>query len=52
MQSLYLTGLKKQTGKTVIASGLAGTMQSLSYSTGYFKTIQTGSFMKYDSDDV
>ena len=52
MRSLFLTGLKKQTGKTIIASGLAGTMQSLSYSTGYFKTIQTGSLLKYDSDDV
>ena len=52
MRSLFLTGLKKQTGKTIIAAGLAGTMQSLSYSTGYYKTIQTGSSIIYNSDDV
>ena len=52
MRSLFLTGLKKQTGKTIIAAGLTATMQSLSYSTGYFKTIQTGSILKYDSEDV
>lgn len=42
MRSIYITGLKRHTGKTVIAAGLLGTMQSLSYATGYFKTIQTG----------
>ncbi len=52
MRSLFITGLKKQTGKTIIASGLAGTMQSLSYSTGYFKTIQTDSLYRYESEDV
>ena len=52
MRSLFLTGLKRQTGKTIIAAGLAGTMQSLSYSTGYLKTVQTGSLLQYESRDV
>ena len=42
MLSVYIAGLKKQTGKTLLASGLAATMQSLSYTTGYYKPIQTG----------
>lgn len=42
MKNIYLSGLKKQSGKTTVIAGLLGTMQSLSYSTGYFKTIQSG----------
>lgn len=43
MLSVYIAGLKKQSGKTLVSAGLAGTMQSLSYATSYYKPIQTGS---------
>ncbi|MBP3847824.1 dethiobiotin synthase [bacterium] len=42
MLSVYVAGLKKGTGKTLICSGLAGTMQSLNYAVSYYKPIQTG----------
>lgn len=43
MLSVYIAGLKKGTGKTLLCAGLASTMQSLSYATSYYKPIQTGS---------
>lgn len=43
MLSIFISGLKKQSGKTIVAAGLAGTLQSLSYATSYYKPIQTGS---------
>lgn len=43
MLSIYISSLKKQSGKTLVSAGLAGTMQSLSYATSYYKPIQTGS---------
>ena len=43
MLSVFIAGLKKQSGKTLVSAGLAGTMQSLSYTTSYYKPIQTGS---------
>lgn len=43
MLSIFIAGLKKQSGKTLLSAGLAGTMQSLSYATSYYKPIQTGS---------
>jgi dethiobiotin synthetase len=42
MLEVFISGLGKQTGKTVVSTGLAITMQSLSYSTGFYKPIQTG----------
>lgn len=42
MLSVFISSLKKQTGKTIVAAGLAGTMQSLSYGSSYYKPIQTG----------
>lgn len=48
MLSIYIAGLKKQTGKTLLAAGLAGTMQSLSYATSYYKPVQTGSDIIYN----
>lgn len=42
MLSIFISGLEKQSGKTIITAGLAGTMQSLSYSTSVYKPIQTG----------
>jgi len=42
MLRVFISGIKKQSGKTLAAAGLAGTMQSLSYATSYYKPIQTG----------
>lgn len=42
MLSVYVAGLKKGTGKTLLCTGLAGTMQSLNYAVSYYKPIQTG----------
>ena len=42
MLGLFISGIKKQTGKTIVACGLSATMQSLSYPTSYYKPIQTG----------
>lgn len=41
MLSVFISGLKRQSGKTIITAGLAGTMQSLSYSTCVYKPVQT-----------
>ena len=48
MLSVYVAGLKKGTGKTLLCSGLAGTMQSLNYAVSYYKPVQTGSDMLND----
>lgn len=42
MLNVFISGLEKQSGKTLVTAGLAATMQSLSYSTGVYKPIQTG----------
>jgi dethiobiotin synthetase len=42
MLGLFVSGIKKQTGKTLVSCGLCATMQSLSYPTSYYKPIQTG----------
>lgn len=52
MLSVYVAGLKKGTGKTLLCSGLAGTMQSLNYAVSYYKPIQTGYNMLNDDTDV
>ncbi len=52
MLNVYLAGLKKGSGKTLIAAGLAGTMQSLGYSVSYTKPIQTGTDLLNDDIDV
>lgn len=41
MLNIFISGLERQSGKTLITAGLAGTMQSLNYSTRVFKPIQT-----------
>ncbi len=41
MLSVFVSSLKKGAGKTTVISGLAGTMQSLSYAVSYYKPIQT-----------
>ena len=42
MLNLYISSIGEKTGKTFITSGLAATMQSLGYTTGVYKPIQTG----------
>ncbi len=51
MLSVYIAGLKKGTGKTLLSAGLAGTMQSLSYATSYYKPIQTGANLLNDDEE-
>ncbi len=41
MLNVFVSGLTKQSGKTIVTAGLAGTMQSLNYSTCVYKPIQT-----------
>ena len=41
MLKVFISGLERQTGKTIVGAGLAATMQSLSYSTSVYKPIQT-----------
>ncbi len=52
MLSVYVAGLKKGTGKTLLCSGLAGTMQSLNYAVSYYKPIQSGYNMLNDDTEV
>ncbi len=42
MLNLYVTSTKQGEGKTFLTAGIAGTMQSLGYSTCVYKPIQTG----------
>jgi len=42
MLKVFISGLERKSGKTIIAAGLAATMQSLSYTTEVYKPIQTG----------
>ena len=41
MLDVFISGLEQQTGKTLVTSGLAATMQSLAYYTSVYKPIQT-----------
>lgn len=41
MLNLYITSSSKKQGKTLLTAGIAATMQSLGYSTGVYKPIQT-----------
>lgn len=42
MLGVYISSLKRKSGKSLIAGGFLGTMQSLSYRTGYYKPIMMG----------
>lgn len=44
--NLYVVSDKQGSGKTLITAGISATMQSLGYSVGYYKPIQTGAFMQ------
>lgn len=41
MPSVFVSGLETKSGKTIVTAGLAATMQSLAYSTGVYKPIET-----------
>ena len=45
MLNLFVSGLERQTGKTLVTAGIAATMQSLSYPTSVYKPVQTGAVM-------
>ncbi len=42
MTSLYITGVEYNSNKIYVTAGLASTMQSLGYSTGVYKPVETG----------
>ena len=42
MISVFISGLKRRTGKSLVSAGIAGTMQGLAYDVSYYKPIQTG----------
>lgn len=42
MFSVFISGLKRRTGKSLISAGIAGTMQGLAYDVSYYKPIQIG----------
>lgn len=42
MLKVFISGIQRQSGKTLVTAGLAATMQSLSYTTCVYKPIQTG----------
>ena len=46
--NVYITSINKESGKTVISSGIAAVMQSLGYKAGLYKPIQTGAIDKGD----
>ncbi len=45
MLNFFVSGLERQTGKTLVTAGIAATMQSLSYQTSVYKPVQTGAVM-------
>lgn len=44
--NLFITGTDTDVGKTIITAGIAAVMQSLGYSTGVFKPLQSGAIKK------
>ena len=53
--NLYIVSEKQGSGKTFITAGIAATMQSLGYSVGYYKPVQTGAYKQnnfLNSQDV
>jgi dethiobiotin synthetase len=45
MLNVFISGLEKQSGKTLVVAGIAGAMQSLSFPTCVYKPIQTGAVL-------
>lgn len=52
MLRVFISGLSKGSGKSLITAGLAATMQSLSYSTGVFKPIRTGTVLSENTSGI
>ncbi|MFR1671887.1 MAG: dethiobiotin synthase [Candidatus Gastranaerophilaceae bacterium] len=46
MLELFVTGAEKNSGKILVTAGLAATMQSLGYSTGVYKPVETSAVIK------
>ena len=46
MLEIYVSGIEKNSGKTLVTAGLAATMQSLGYETCVYKPVQTGAIVK------
>lgn len=46
MLDVFITGSESSSGKTIVTAGIAATMQSLGYSTGVYKPVQTGALLK------
>lgn len=46
MLEIYVSGIEKNSGKTLVTAGLAATMQSLGYDTCVYKPVQTGAIIK------
>lgn len=46
MLEIYVSGIEKNSGKTLVTAGLAATMQSLGYDTCVYKPVQTGAIVK------
>ncbi|MBQ4123289.1 AAA family ATPase [bacterium] len=44
--NIYITGINKNSGKTVVAAGISAVMQSLGYKACVYKPIQTGALDK------
>jgi len=44
--NIYITGINKECGKTVISAGIAAVMQSLGYKACVYKPVQTGAIDK------
>lgn len=42
MLSVFVSGLKRKSGKSLVCAGIAGVMQGLSYEVSYYKPIQIG----------
>ena len=42
MLNVFISGLERQSGKTIVTAGLAATMQRVAYTTSDYKPIQTG----------
>ncbi len=45
MLNVFISGLERQTGKTLVTAGIAATMQSLAFTTCVYKPIQTGAII-------
>lgn len=44
--NIFITGIGKNSGKTIISAGMSAVLQSLGYKTGVYKPVQTGAINK------